>query len=98
MLRLSLVLILLTGCTTALTSQGRQVRQIPAQVVPACEFLGIVSGRSSLGFDAAADADNALNEVRNTVAELGGNAFVLNQSVATLDGSSAQAEAYRCAR
>ncbi len=76
--------------------EAQNVRQISLDSSSSCRFLGAVSGSEGMGLSTAMDAESALNQVRNGVAGIGGNAFVLNASSTTLDSSFAQADAYYC--
>lgn len=90
-------LVAVAACTTELTEEAMKVRRIPAAIESGCQFLGPVSGSESLGMTIAEDAESSMNQVRNKVAELGGNAFVLTGSNSSYyDGSFVQADAYRC--
>ncbi len=89
-------LALLAGCNTELTPEAQLVRQIPAQIVSNCEFLGPVSEIEMFGLTMSHDSQSALNKVRNSVASKGGNAFVLTNTSSNMDGTIAQADAYRC--
>lgn len=84
------------GCTTELSQEATKVRRIPASIESGCQFLGPVSGAEYWGMSIADDAESALNQVRNKVAEMGGNAYVINGSSSTYEGSIYQADAYRC--
>jgi hypothetical protein len=88
--------IVLNGCVTGMTTAGAMVRQITHNEVAACRFLGVVDGSSSLGNTIGDNQRGALNEVRNKVAELGGNAFLLRHGFSEVYGTAVQAEAYLC--
>ncbi len=92
----TLLFIAIGGCSTPLTQQAQLVRQIPPETKTACKFLGPVSGMELFGLSTAHDAESALNKVRNEVAQRGGNAFVQNSMSSNVDGTSVQADAYRC--
>lgn len=86
----------IAACTTELTPEAQLVRQIPAETLPRCTFLGPVSGSEAFGLDIAGDAESAFNKMRNAVAARGGNAFVLTNSTSTNDATNVQADAYKC--
>ena len=71
------------------------VRQISVRDSNQCQHLGVVLGEEMMGWTVAGDKRSALNKVRNKTAELGGNAYVLND-VTVQFGASAQADAYKC--
>jgi uncharacterized protein YbjQ (UPF0145 family) len=87
---------MLTGCVTALTTGGAQVRIVSEQERAACKFIGTVSGSMSLGARTAGDADSALNEARNKAANLGANAIRIINMDSNEYVSTATAEALRC--
>lgn len=87
---------ILAACSTELTQSGKEVRQISAQTSNSCHFLGPVTGSESWGIDEAMDTTSAYNKVRNSVAQLGGNAFVQSSSSTSSATTVVQADAYRC--
>lgn len=89
-------LLLLAACTTELSQEATKVRRIPAAINSGCSFLGPVSGAEYMGMSISDDAESALNQVRNKVAEMGGNSYVINGSSTTYEGSIYQADAYLC--
>lgn len=91
-----LLLLFLSGCSTTLSENGSAVRQISLITAEGCSFVGPVSGAEYFGWTVAGDAQSALNKVRNAVAERGGNAFVLTQTVSDADGTVSHADAYLC--
>ncbi len=106
----ALCVLAVIGCATKLTPQGRLVREGPPEARGECEFLGIVEATDrgarasafATGFSEGASAGRRvsgssttmLRHVRNKVAEMGGDIFV----VAGVDRFAMQAEAYRCFR
>ena len=84
------------ACSTELTTKSVSVRQISLAGAEKCMFLGPVSGSEFFGLTVAGDAQSALNKVRNAVAEIGGNAFVLTQTISDGDGTVSHADAYSC--
>ena len=103
------LLVVIGGCAVKLTPAGAMVREGHGPAVSArCEFLGIVeaddktaaviargtAGSRGRSLDRwGAHGSNVMREIRNKVAELGGNVFV---SIGG-DRFEVQAEAYRCA-
>lgn len=85
-----------SACSTELTTQAVAVRQISLVGAEKCKFLGPVSGSEFFGLTVAGDAQSALNKVRNSVAGIGGNAFVLTQTISNGDGTVSHADAYLC--
>ncbi len=89
-------MLVLLGCSTPLTPRAQLVRQIPAETVTNCRFLGPVSATEMFGLTSGHDAASALNKVRNEVAARGGNAFVLTNTTSSEAATNAQADAYDC--
>ena len=84
----AVILVLGLGCVS-LTPSGRMVRQLSVRPSDAdCQFLGIVERNDGLTWR------DTMNALRNSVAEIGGDAYVL----VSVDEASgyAQAEAYQC--
>lgn len=88
--------IALAGCSVELTESGSQVRQISASTSNTCEFLGPVTASESFGLDEAMDVQSSFNQVRNEVANRGGNSFVVSASNTSEFSTVVQADAYRC--
>lgn len=91
-----LALLVLAGCSTELTSGGANVRQVSLSAASTCTFLGPVTGSEAFGLDIAGDTQSAFNKMRNSVAERGGNSFVLSSTSSNADITVVQADAYRC--
>ena len=90
-------LFILSGCSSVeLTQQGGMVRQIQPDWATKCEFLGVVEGSYSIGWDVGEDRRASLNKIRNRVAERGGNAFVITDISSSASRTSIQADAYKC--
>lgn len=71
-----LLLMLLVSCSTVLTEGGRRVVLVTNnQKEKYCVFLDIITTSNDMGVDSAHDRENALNDARNKVFELGGNAM-----------------------
>ncbi|MEQ5826095.1 DUF4156 domain-containing protein [Sulfitobacter sp. NFXS29] len=86
----------MAGCSTELSQGGKKVRQISLQTADACQFLGPVTGSEAMGLDEAMDVTSSFNKVRNSVAQLGGNAFVVSSSSTSTASTVVQADAYSC--
>ena len=89
-------LALLSGCATQLTMQGQQVRTIDKQSDYKCKFIGTVTGSNSMGNTKAHDSQGAMNEMRNSAAEIGANAVRLLNLDVTLGETTALGEALKC--
>jgi hypothetical protein len=84
------------GCASQLTQAGARVRQVQPESVTRCQQLGAVSGSHA---NAASVSDNelaALDDVRNRVAALGGNAFAVTSRTSSMWRAVVQADAYLC--
>ena len=92
----TVVVLSLSGCAAQLTQQGRMVREVQPDWSTKCEFLGVIDASEGNGWDIADDRRGALNRIRNQVADLGGNAFVVNQSTSNDFRTLIQADAYKC--
>lgn len=88
----------LSGCAAKLTPAGARVREVVGadRIRSSCEFLGIIDATERNGWDLADDRRGAMNQIRNRVAEMGGDAFLLVGSDVGDFGANAQAEAYNC--
>ena len=102
MRRLSIVLVIpmltmLIGCAARLTQAGAMIREHNDPAIrEQCEFLGVVDATEKSGWDHADDRRGAMNQIRNLVAELGGDTFFVVSFDTDTMGAYAQAEAYRC--
>ena len=93
----SLVILgLVSGCSTPMTQEGSQVRQIRAEAVTPCKFISVVQGTNNFAWTMSGDRAYALNKIRNQIAELGGNAYVLTQTNTDEWGTNTQVDAYNC--
>ena len=87
----------LIGCAAGLTRGGSMIRQATdLSVRTGCEFLGTIDESEKSGWDHADDRRGAMNRVRNRVAELGGDTFLVVSLETDAFGAYVQAEAYRC--
>lgn len=91
-----MIVAMVTGCSTELTPEAQNVRQIAIGASTSCAFLGAVSTSEAMGLDIAGDTESAFNKMRNAVASRGGNAFVLTNSTSNYDSTNVQADAYDC--
>ncbi len=83
------------GCATQLSQEGSTVREIQADWATKCEFIGVLDASEALGWDVADNRRGALNKIRNDVAQLGGNAFVVSD-IYSASRAIVQADAYKC--
>lgn len=87
------IIMLFTSCSTQLTKSGKNVRLVTEnQKEKYCKTLDIVTASNELGWDAAHHSQNAMNEARNRVAELGGNGMkIISSNNSQGYGGSSQA-------
>jgi hypothetical protein len=84
----------LTGCATALTDAGQQVKIVTANQKERCETIKLVTFNQRLGPD---KPGNAMKAVLNETAAVGGNGFYLvSTSMDWAEGASVVGEALRC--
>ena len=86
----------LAACSTELSQEGQAVRQISLESSNSCQCLGPVTGAESMGLDEAMDVTSAYNKVRNAVAQMGGNAFVVSSTSTSIASTVVQGDAYNC--
>lgn len=72
-------LFLIASCSTTISEHGQKVRPITASEKEkySCEFLGVVTGSHGSSWTAGGNNESAMNETRNKVADLKGNAFMI---------------------
>ena len=74
-------LFLVLSCSTQITNEGQKVQLVTTnQKEKYCEMIDIVTTSNDVGWNAAHDRENAMNEARNKVASLGGNAMIIISS------------------
>ena len=87
----------LSACVAPLTAMGSEVRPVTdAQKEKGCEFLTIVTASESNGLSTAEDAQSAMNKIRNSVAEAGGNSMHIISTHTDATATTVTAEALRC--
>jgi hypothetical protein len=72
------------------------VREIQPDWATRCKFLGVLDASEGSGWDVPDDRRGALNRIRNQVAQMGSNAFVVTQSTSSGIRTLIQADAYNC--
>ena len=90
-----LVILLLAGCATNLTSEGEKVRVVTDdQKQDDCKFIKLISVRAGLGPD---KPSSALKKALNEAGGVGANGFyVITNVVHWADGASVTGEALNC--
>lgn len=98
MSKLIIVALLLSGCVS-LTAGGGRVRVVNSpQHVEKCKLISQVTSSSSWGGLASGVAfDNAMNELKNKAAEMGGNTVYTTTMLSSWGGTRMIGDAYDCA-
>ncbi|WP_420449566.1 trypsin-like peptidase domain-containing protein [Candidatus Palauibacter sp.] len=87
----------LIGCATGLTRAGSMIREsTDLSVRNRCEFIGTIDESERMGAGQGDNRRGALNRVRNRVAELGGDTFLIVSLDTDNSGAYVQAEVYGC--
>lgn len=98
-MRNALLCLLLAGCAATVTTEGAKVRQIQVAGKTECKFLGIAEVTGGLVYSSQTEGRrDMLAQLRNKVADMGGNAFV-PVDIDVSRGFSlpmGQADAYQC--
>lgn len=85
------------GCTTNLDPEANLTRKIQPDWAIKCKFLGNVTGGGCNGFGVSMQRKNSLNDMRNNVHDLGGNAYVVTDEIwGPGVCASVSADAYNC--
>jgi hypothetical protein len=84
------------GCAPGLTSAGREVRLFEGEAVSRCTRVGTVKGTGGNGPSTAENERLATIQVRNRVAQLGGNAYAITAREVTPLSTTVRADALRC--
>ena len=93
---LSFILVLY-GCTTTLTKEGKDIAPISESNKNECEFISQTIGTDSFGGTLGHRLENAMNDMRNKVASLGGDSYVVTSSESyPIGGATVSAEVYNC--
>lgn len=89
-----LLLLAACGTPTKLSDEGRQVRVINTSIATQCQHIGMVSG---WGPSIVGGMPYAQVQVRNKVADKGGNALVITtQTLSNQGHGEVIGDAYRC--
>ncbi len=97
---ISLFVIFLAGCSAvSITNEGLHVRQIQPNDATICSFLSVIEVSGGLFYSSQTEAKrDMLAKIRNQVAGINGNAYVITSIVVERGFSLpfAQADAYKC--
>ena len=90
----------ITGCVTKqYTPEGEKVRVTSnPEVIRGCKYIGNVRGSDHMngGIGQGAAAENAIREIQNKTATLGGNTLHLVSNALNWGGADIRGEAYYC--
>ena len=92
----AIALVTAVGCGPTLTKAGALVRDIQPEASSRCRYLGAVEGLQGNGTTSDENEAGATNDVKNRVAGLGGNAFVVRERTRSMWGVIIRADAYLC--
>jgi len=84
------------SCSTSLTTAGANIKLLSENQKSSCQSVGVVTGSSNAGATPGHNAENAMNEVRNEAAELGGNALEIIGTTASGSAQTVIGEAFIC--
>ena len=87
---------ILSSCSVQLTKEARMVREIQPDWKNQCKFIGVEEVSNGVGFDVKGDIRNAKNMMRNRVAQLNGNAYLINDRLTSIMSTDIQFEVYSC--
>ena len=89
-------LLILSGCTTALSPHAKNIIPADYKMVASCTYLGEVHGSSGWGNIAASQGmQNAMNEAQEQAASLGATHIVWS-SIVGGNSPFTTAKAYKC--
>lgn len=88
--------VFLSGCSIALTKEGRQVRLFQGQQNPSCSYKGLVDGSFGGGWGIDEDIIGARNEMLNQAAELGANWIKVTHNSSDSFSTTMSGTAYSC--
>lgn len=91
--------VIFTGCATRLSPTAKTVRVTSQiEIIEKCIYLGQVNASSIWGGYALTGLgfESAMNELKNKVAEMGGNVLLTQIVSNTLGGTRMIGDAYKC--
>ena len=91
------IIVLLSGCATKATPEGKKTRQIDMSWKNSCVYIGSSQTSSAIKFGAQGNHETVRNNMKNETAENGGNAYMVNDFISDGMGYfSASFEMYKC--
>ena len=92
-----MAVILLSGCATVeMTSEARMVRELSLDTGNNCQFLGAYDTSITIDYVGGSNRGRVTSHVRNEVASMGGNAFILQSMSEGTFSWSIHYDAYIC--
>ena len=89
------LLLIFSGCTTALIPEANKVRIIESHEKNGYELIQVISSFNTTGATTGHESSNAMNEIRNKAYKLGADAIRIVHMQTTIQGTSITAEALR---
>lgn len=89
-------LTLLTGCTTNLTPEGRNVRLISDYADHNCTFIEEISAFDTFSSTVEKEKKSSLYELMNKAAEIGGNAIIAGEHETSVAGTEIKGLVFKC--
>lgn len=93
---LFIIILLISGCVTAISQDGMKVRLIDKQSDYKCKFVAVVTASNSMGNNEGHDAEGAMNEVRNKAAMVGANSVRIVEIDTSVFATTVVGEALNC--
>jgi len=90
------IILLFSGCTTKLTKDGAKVIKLKKNMIKNCKYIDMVRASESGGLTSEDDANGVINQIKNKVAKLGGDAYFPTKGRVGLFGANAIVDAYKC--
>jgi hypothetical protein len=75
---LPILILLINGCATKVTPEGRKTRQIDMSWKNSCVYIGSSQTSSALKFGAQGNYETVRNNMKNETASSGGNSYMVN--------------------
>jgi hypothetical protein len=82
-------ILLFSSCTTKLTPEGIKVIKLKKDMVKNCQYIDMIRASEN-------DANGVINQIKNKVAKLGGDAYFPTKGRVGLFGATAIVDAYKC--
>lgn len=87
---------LLTGCATALTPDGRNIRLISDYANHGCKFITEISAFDTFSSTVEKEKKSSLYELMNKAAAIGGNALIAGEHEVSPAGTQIKGLVFKC--